>query len=311
MKWGLLFAHWRNYGETWSVPEALVHELEFRGHEVIVKNLYAWDGKLDLRQKIRKYSNEGFNQLVSEVNRGEHFDVIMVMDYGPWQCPLLNKSVFPNSVLIKESGDEPQSHKLHLQTAHQFDIVLSPDYPCVQDYYKRGIHAVWQPHFADERIFYPRPEIPIQFECVTTCGPRGNGLTEKIQQALGDRFNNERYFYGEDHPKRLSMGKIVFQCSQFKEITRRVFEGMACGKMVVTDKLPDYTHIDDLFIENEDIVYYSNDLEAIEKIKYYLENDKERERIARNGMEKVLSQHTVAARVDELETVIQEILIKK
>ena len=52
-------------------------------------------------------------------------------------------------------------------------------------------------------IFYPRPEITEQFDCVTTCGSRGGGLTQAIQDVLGLQFNNERYFYGEDHAKRL------------------------------------------------------------------------------------------------------------
>jgi spore maturation protein CgeB len=124
---------------------------------------------------------------------------------------------------------------------------------------------------------------------------------------LGDRFNNERYFFGEDHAKRLMLGRIVFQCSQFSEITRRIFEGMACGRMVLTDRLPEATRIQELFVDGEDIVYYDDADDAIEKINYYINNEEERERIAANGKSKVLAEHTVSHRVDALERIIKEV----
>jgi glycosyltransferase involved in cell wall biosynthesis len=146
------------------------------------------------------------------------------------------------------------------------------------------------------------------FDCVTTCGPRGNGLTERVAKALKGRFNNERYFFGHDHGKRLCMGKIVFQCSQHKEITRRVFEGMACGKMVITDRLPEQTRMHELFVDGEDLVYYDDWKDAVDKINFYANNDAERIRIAQNGYSKVLKEHTQVQRVDALEKIIEEIV---
>jgi spore maturation protein CgeB len=138
-------------------------------------------------------------------------------------------------------------------------------------------------------------------------GGRQNGLVEEIQRTLGDSFNNERYFYGEDHAKRLNMGHIVFQCSQFKEVTRRIFEGMACGKMVLTDRLPEDTRLHEMFKDGEDIVYYNDAKDAIEKIRYYTNNPLERDAIANNGKNKILSTHTVAHRVDQFEDIVTEL----
>lgn len=189
---------------------------------------------------------------------------------------------------------------MHAQTAHQYDLGVGPDWQSIELFRQHGINAHWQPHFADERIFYPRPEIQPIYSCITTCGPRGNGLTEQIQKALGDEFNNDRYFYGEEHAKRLSLGRIVFQKSQFREITRRPIEAMALKRMVITDRLPKETRMEELFQDQVDLVYYDSADDAIDKIRYYASHDEERERIALNGYNKVLQNHTVKNRVDQL-----------
>ncbi len=305
MKYALIYAHWESFGERWNTPRSWVDELRARGHEVAVYNLYHNDGELP-KNKLRQYSIGGITQLHNDVLRGTKYDVIYILDYGPMQTYLLDHKYFPDSILVKECGDEPQANQLHNQTAAQFDIVLTPDKRCAARYKSLGINAFWQTHFADTRIFYPRSDVSVTWDCVTTCGPRGNGLTEKIKQALGDRFNNERYFYGEDHAKRLSMGKIVFQKSQYGEVTRRIFEGAACGKMVLTDRLSEDTGLSEILRDGDDIVYYDGAEDAIEKINFYSANDSERERIAKNGFDKVVAFHSVGARVGELEGMIND-----
>lgn len=306
MRFAILMAHWLDYGEAWSTPISLINELVARNHEVDIFNLYHNNGQLHPTKKIRHYSNDGFNKLYTEYRHGYKPDVIMVMDYGPWQCTYLNKQVFPDCILIKEAGDSPQSHRMHLQTAHLFDLVLCPDWQCVLDYQKRNINAVWMTHFADERIFNKDYQVEAVFDVVSTMG--GRKYSEEIKKILGDRFNNERYFFGEEHAKRLLMGKIVLQNSQYGEITRRIFEGAAVGKMVLTDRLPLETRLHELLIEDQDIVYYNDAQDAINKINYYISHDQDRERIALNGYNKVMTEHSVKARVDQFEGLIHDLL---
>jgi spore maturation protein CgeB len=75
---------------------------------------------------------------------------------------------------------------------------------------------------------------------------------------------------------------------------------MACGKMVLTDNLPPETGLKDMFADGEDIVYYDDMFDCIEKMNYYNENEEERERIAHNGMMKVLHNYTQIQVVDKL-----------
>ena len=55
-----------------------------------------------------------------------------------------------------------------------------------------------------------------------------------------------------------------------------------------------------MFVDGEDIVYYDDMFDCIEKMNYYNENDEERERIAYNGMAKVIANYTQIQVVDKL-----------
>jgi hypothetical protein len=304
-KIAMLYASWEKFGEKWCTPAGVRSELTKRGHEIKHYNLYHDEGIL-FPDKVRHYSNQGINLLMEDF-RLDIFrpDAIICMDYGPWDALQFDKKFFPGVTLINEAGDEPQSHRMQIQKAPRVDVILSPDRQCVERYSAFGYNAIYWTHFADTAIFYPRPDVQVEFDCVTTCGSRGGGLTEEIQNTLGDSFNNERYFYGEDHAIRLNMGKMVFQCSQFKEVTRRIFEGMACGKMVITDRLPVETGLSEMFIDGEDIVYYDNAQDAIDKIKYYATHDRKGEAIARSGYERVMKNHTQVNRCDAIEECIK------
>ena len=72
---------------------------------------------------------------------------------------------------------------------------------------------------------------------------------------------------------------MVVQHSRWGEVTRRIFEGMACGKMVLCDRLNESKKLEELFVDGEDIVYYDDMVDCINKINEYSDNEKERERI--------------------------------
>jgi spore maturation protein CgeB len=69
---------------------------------------------------------------------------------------------------------------------------------------------------------------------------------------------------------------------------------------VFTDYLHPDTGIYELFRQREDIIYYGNEEECIKWLKFFLEHDEERERIANNGYKKVASYHTAMKRAEEI-----------
>ena len=93
---------------------------------------------------------------------------------------------------------------------------------------------------------------------------------------------------------------MVIQNSRWGEITRRIFEGMACGKLIITDRLTDSKKLHELFIDGQDIIYYDDMIDCINKINHYVEHTNERETIAQSGMKKLLENYTQTQVVNKL-----------
>ena len=79
----------------------------------------------------------------------------------------------------------------------------------------------------------------------------------------------------------------------------RVFEIMACGTFLLTNRIKD-NGFDQLFEEGKHLVTYSSDRELLSLIKYYLENEKERENIAAQGHKLAVSRHTYFHRIQAM-----------
>ena len=77
----------------------------------------------------------------------------------------------------------------------------------------------------------------------------------------------------------------------------RVFEAMACGAFVLTDRQKDVLS---LFKDGEHLVTFSDDVDLDRKIAYYLEHADEREQIAHAGRQEVLKNHTYGHRIQRL-----------
>jgi glycosyltransferase involved in cell wall biosynthesis len=223
----------------------------------------------------------------------------MFLDWGRFDSPYLNKELKPNSFWIQESGDDPQNFERNSPKANRFHFTITPDKQCAKAYMDMGINAEWINHFADTAVQFPM-NYESQYVAVTTRGLGNSAFLDYLTEWAEGAVGNRNGLNAEQHTKFLNSGLMVIQNSRWKEITRRIFEGMACGKLVITDRLPAETGLSEMFIEGEDIIYYDEMFDCIEKMNYYNENEEERERIAHNGMMKVLHNYTQIQVVDKL-----------
>ena len=183
--------------------------------------------------------------------------------------------------------------------ANRFHYTITPDKQSAIEYRNRGINAEWINHFADTKVQFPMNLEP-KYVAVTTRGIGNSEFLDYLTHWAEGAVGNRNGLGPKEHTEFLNSGMMVIQNSRWKEITRRIFEGMACGKMVLTDNLSPETGLRDMFIDGEDIVYYDDMFDCIEKMNYYNENEEERERIAHNGMMKVLHNYTQIQVVDKL-----------
>lgn len=292
-KVAFIFAH--RTTDVWTTPLSVVNEFKRLGCEVTIYSLF------DIYDN---YVDSQIQQLIEDNNTGKFRpDLIIYMDWGRFDSPLLDKKHIPNAFWVMESGDDPQNFERNSSKASKFHLVLTPAHNSYLEYKRRNINAEWWTHFADSNIhkpysdFTPFDELP---PVRSTRGPGGSNLMDYLSQIMPDKFINRNGLSGVEYGDFLNSGVIVFQQSRWHEITRRLFEGMACRKLVITDRLPAESNIDSLFVENEDIIYYDSLGECISKINYYLSEEakSERERVALNGYNKVINNHTQIQRVD-------------
>jgi hypothetical protein len=270
-------------GEVWSTPMALVNEFSKRGWETDIIPITAKDD----------------SQLQLWIQQDIPTDIVLFMDWGQIDSKWLDKRLKPNAFWIQESGDDPQNFERNSPKASKFHYTITPDYDSYLRYKSMGINVEWITHFADTAIQYPMNLYP-GYVAVTTRGFGNSEFLDYLTNWGEGAIGNKNGMEGLEHTKFLNKGLMIIQNSRWGEITRRIFEGMACGKMVLTDRLNNNKKLNELFKENQEIVFYDNIVDCIEKINYYNENKEEREKIAMNGMKKVIENYTQIQVVDKL-----------
>lgn len=271
--------------EEWSTPLSLAKEFESQGWEVEFVSIGS--------NKLQNWNDE---ELKKWIDSKPKTDIVLFMDWGRFTSTYLDKNLV-DAFWVQESGDDPQNFDRNFPKSERFHITLSPDADSVEQYKARGIDAHWWTHFADTRVQVPLKSKP-EYVAVTTRGKGGSEFLDQLTYHAGGAVGNKNNLGPKEHTEFLNKGKMVIQHSRWGEVTRRIFEGMACGKMVLCDKLDKSKKLDELFEDGKDIVYYDDIIDCIYKMNHYSGNDVEREKIAVNGYNKVIENHTQKQRVE-------------
>jgi spore maturation protein CgeB len=122
--------------------------------------------------------------------------------------------------------------------------------------------------------------------------------------------SNHLPLYGIDMYNLFNMSKIVLNihigvAGEYAG-NMRMFEVTGVGSCLLTDNKK---NIADLFETGKEIVVYNSPEDCIAKVKWLLENEKEREQIARSGQKKTLKSHTVENRCKSIIDIINTELL--
>ena len=271
--------------EEWSTPLSLAKEFESQGWEVEFVSIGS--------NRLQNWNDE---ELKKWIDSKPKTDIVLFMDWGRFTSTYLDKNLV-DAFWVQESGDDPQNFDRNFPKSERFHITLSPDADSVEQYKTRGIEAYWWTHFADTRVQVPLKSKP-EYVAVTTRGKGGSEFLDQLTYHAGGAVGNKNNLGPKEHTEFLNKGKMVIQHSRWGEVTRRIFEGMACGKMVLCDRLDKSKKLDELFEDGKDIVYYDDIIDCIYKMNHYSGNDAEREKIAVSGYNKVIENHTQKQRVE-------------
>lgn len=266
-------------GEQWSTPFSVVSEFKSRGWDTEIISIGSNSSGTYHDKNLREW-----------VESDSETDIVSFWDWGRFDSQWLDKK-HKDAFWVQESGDDPQNFNKNKGKSHKFDFTFTPDYECYLQYQSMGVNVEWRTHFADTRTQYPMKLDP-EYVAVTTRGRGGSRFLDKLTDWSDGAIGNQNGLMELEHTRFLNLGLMVIQNSRWGEITRRIFEGMACNQLVITDRLDDRSHLEDLFTHGEDIIFYHNMKECVDYINYYKNNDLERNEIAKSGYNNVLENHT-------------------
>ncbi len=195
------------------------------------------------------------------------------------------------------ASDTHLGYEHRLSVAKKSDLVFCAQKRAVQEMKRDGIaNPIWLPH-AFEPQAYPKFDLASKKYDVCFVGHVNSKNREDALDRLFSTFPN--FYYGQQlfdaAARKYAETKVVFNISMLDDLIMRVFEVMGTGSFLLTNWIPT---IEEVFTDGKHLVLYRSLDEMIEKAKYYLVHDEEREAIAQAGYEEVIKNHTIQNRVD-------------
>ncbi len=193
----------------------------------------------------------------------------------------------------------------HLQFARvqDYDFVFVAQKDDIPKYRKTGCKEVhWLPLACDPDI-HKKWKLPTKYDICFIGKAPPKSERWQIIKPLKKEFN---VFFGHkylhDMARIYSQSKIVLNKSLAGDLNMRMFEAMSCGRLLLTDRIAN--GLEELFTNKKHLVIYDDLEDLARKIRYYLKNTGEREKIAIRGQREVHRKHTYLHRAAHILSVV-------
>lgn len=213
-----------------------------------------------------------------------------VLPYVPCETP---------HPMVYWASDTHLGYDYRLEMAKKADLVFCAQKQAVEDMKHDGIaNPIWLPHAVEPQA-YSRFDLVSKKYDVCFVGHVNSLNREDALHRLFAEFPS--FYYGqqlfEKAARKFAESKIVFNIAMKEDLNMRIFEVMATGSFLLTDWVPT---IDELFEDGKHLVLFHSLDEMVDKARYYLTHDDEREKIAQAGYEEVMKNHTIQHRVSRI-----------
>jgi spore maturation protein CgeB len=256
-------------------------------------------------------------------------DVILNQSVSEVGSDLLDRMKPYTSLIVGQiASPEPDD-----EDYHAYDLMISSLPNFVERYRRLGIPAELNRLGFDRRVLdavtVPARDIDVSF--VGSLSPAhpvrarliewlaeqtqldiwGNGLDQFPQDSAVHRhYHGEAW--GTDMFKALARSKITVNnhigIAENYANNMRLYEATGMGCLLINDRK---SNIEDMFELGREIVCYDNPEECLDLIRYYSENDTEREKIAAAGQRRTLNEHSYVNRTAELVALFQHYIQRK
>ena len=252
----------------------------------------------EVESKVWGLNYPDFNMSFSEIEQWA--DVIFVIENYTSDWLPINEISNSNKLKIFWSIDSHcvlQQHQ-YLCKILQIDILLNSTESYIPYFDGLVKESHWFPNSYPDDLMSN-----LNLEKTEDIGFCGNVLNRgHIIDSL-DKYNIKKdiFVIGDDMVNAINSYKIHLNCNISNDINYRTFETTGCGTFLLTNYTPG---LEKLFDIGKEIVVY-NDLNDLDnKVKYYLENEEEREKISKSGYERSKKEHTYYERAKKLVDII-------
>ena len=253
----------------------------------------------EVESKVWGLNYPDFNMSFSEIEQWA--DVIFVIENYTSDWLPINEILNSKKLKIFWSIDSHCVLEQHKQLCRllNIDILLNSTESYLPNFDGLVKKSYWFPNsYPDELIF------PKDIEKTIDIGFCGNVLNRGHVINSLDKYDIKKdiFVIGDDMVDVINSYKIHLNCNISNDINYRTFETTGCGTFLLTNYTPG---LEKLFDIGKEIVVYNdlNDLDS--KVKYYLENEEEREKITKAGYERSKKDHTYFERAKILIDIIK------
>lgn len=180
------------------------------------------------------------------------------------------------------------------------DILLNSTESYIPYYDGLVKKSYWFPNAYPDDLMYP-----LNIEKTIDIGFCGNVLNRGHVIDSLDKYGIKKdiFVIGDDMVSAINSYKIHFNCNISNDINYRTFETCGCKTMLLTNYTPG---LEKLFNIGEEIVIYESIDDLDNKVRYYLDNENERNKIADAGYQRVKRNHTYFERSKKIVEIINE-----
>lgn len=223
------------------------------------------------------------------------------------------------ATLIHYNPDDPfggfgvGGWRTFLDAIPAYDVHFVPRRVNVEEYARYGARRIWQalPAWGYDPDVHRPIDVDAAFagrfggdvgfvgsfeqdRAETMLALAASGAQVRIVGPWPEQFLHERILhspgalYGQDYTRALRSCKIALGFLRKKnrdQHTSRSIEIPACGVFMLAERSPEHL---ELFEEGKEAEYFSETAELIDKVRYYLREDRARERIAAAGYERCM-----------------------
>ncbi|WP_052400923.1 glycosyltransferase [Oceanobacillus jeddahense] len=151
----------------------------------------------------------------------------------------------------------------------------------------------------------PLQDRPVDITSVGTLDPvlyqKRIRAIKKMKETFHEtyRLSFHKRVFLHDLAKTYGQSKLVINhaADTIKSLNMRIFEGIGCGSLLLTDIVP---KLDTLLEDGKHLVLFDSHQDLLEKIEYYLTHVDEAQRIASAGYQHLLTYHTYEHRAKTL-----------